>query len=99
MIYRKFNTNEASTLLLAAGLRTTPGSSYPSLGGPMSRLAHLFRPSFHPSGVPTTKPWQHTQLVSPQVRLVAVPSIFNLGDTRQQCPNTSFNGVDPFVPR
>ena len=36
----------SSTLLLAAGLRTTPGSIYPSVGGPVSRLAH--RPSFLP---------------------------------------------------
>ena len=46
MIYRVCNTYEFIALLLAAGLRTTPGSIYPSVGGPVSRLAH--RPSFLP---------------------------------------------------
>ena len=48
--------------------------------------------SFHPSGVPTIGHNMHSRLVtgivttSPQVRLMAVLSIFSLGDTRQQCP-------------
>ena len=46
MIYRVCNTYEFIALLLAALLRTTPGSIYPSVGGPVSRLAH--RPSFLP---------------------------------------------------
>ena len=46
MIYRVCNTYEFIALLQAAMLRTTLGSNYPSVGGPVSRLAH--RPSFLP---------------------------------------------------